>query len=648
MRSEWQRRRVRPWIVGILVGWSVATLCIEAARAHIVPAEKLHPVAESYRRMTFLLNLNPIAWDLVHRDARVMIDALTRVEPAEGKSYRHYVATALREGNYRPPAREEYDSYAAIKAREAGRRRLFTICTRTAAELLVARLERAERALPDRDRAQKEFTEARQLWACFEDVIEAVDRPVFQRLGERWLEMASALGNSGILGVGERPVEADGFRAAAKEVVSYVRANFGEAYQAPAGARLACLPVRSPTFDASAPLPVRLPPGSQINKQLPRPRQILNMGSRGVNERETMLIALGDMAFDSSFIFGEPARSLGVNCNTCHNKSITNPLFFIPGLSARPGGMDVSNSFFAPHANNGHFDHLDSPDLRGIRFTAPYGRNGRIGSLREFVRNVIVNEFNGPEPDPMLLDGMVAYMNEFDFLSNSALNRDGTLNVRASAAARRGERLFRKPFATMGNRACASCHIPSARFLDRKSHDIGTVRGFEPGSQDRALDTPTLLSAKHTPPYFHDGSQPTLRAVNDWFNKTYRLGLTKEQISELTAYVESVGDGEGAYEETTHTLSAEMEEFSFFLSAYETLRQREKPELIRATFQTVAFEIRAHKWDVQDDEYLPVLEQLAEMMDHADEASRRGDWTRVDALVAEYRKLYEANQEKLT
>jgi cytochrome c peroxidase len=392
---------------------------------------------------------------------------------------------------------------------------------------------------------------------------------------------------------------------------------------------------------------VALPPGSNINKQLPRPRQILNMGARGVNERETALIALGDMAFDSSFIFGEPARSLGISCNTCHNKSITNPQLFIPGLSTRPGTIDVSNSFFAPHANNGHFDPLDSPDLRGIRFTAPYGRNGRFASLREFTRNVIVNEFNGPEPDPLLLDGMIAYMNEFDFLPNPALNRDGTLNAGASTAARRGEVLFNRRFATMGNRSCATCHIPSARFLDHKRHDIGTAKGSEPFSQDRALDTPTLLSAKSTPPYFHDGSQPTLRAVNEWFNRNYRLGLTKRQIDDLTAYVETIGDGVEPYEDTLLTLEAEMEEFSFFLSAYETLRDKNKPELILTTLQTVPFEIRAHKWDVQDDQYLPVLEQLAEIIDRAYAEGKAGNWQRVDALVAEYRKLYQVNKERL-
>ena len=113
---------------------------------------------------------------------------------------------------------------------------------------------------------------------------------------------------------------------------------------------------------------------------------------------------LGDMLFDSPYIFGEPARSLQISCNTCPNKGVTNPNFFIPGISTAHGGLDVSSNFFRPASNNAIADPVDIPDLRGIRFTAPYGRNGRTMSLREFTRNVIVGEFNGAEPTPVMLD----------------------------------------------------------------------------------------------------------------------------------------------------------------------------------------------------------------------------------------------------
>jgi cytochrome c peroxidase len=374
------------------------------------------------------------------------------------------------------------------------------------------------------------------------------------------------------------------------------------------------------------------------------------MAARGVDESETTLIALGDMAFDSPRILGEPARSLGISCNTCHNKSITNPNFFIPGISSRKGSVDVSSSFFAPHANNGLFDPVDIPDLRGIRFTAPYARNGRFSSLLEFTRNAIINEFNGPEPDPMIVDAIVAYMNEFEFLPNPKLNKDGTLNhKRASVAALRGEKFFRREFPQMmGGRSCASCHIPSALFLDHKQHNIGSAKGgFHKYSHDGAFDTPTLLSARSTPPYFHDSSLPTLRAVNEWFNKRFNLGLTKREVDDLTAYVETVSDGIEPYEDSIYTLEPELEEFKFFLSTYEFLKARGKKKVITVLLRTVVDELQAHKWDVQDRGHLPILNKMESLLREALAAHTEGKTKETDAKVAAYRALYKKNAEKL-
>lgn len=637
-----QRKSILMFLSAATALWLVVFCLVEIPRvaAHIVPAEKYHPVAERYRRMVFLLNLNPVLWSAVQEDSDRIAKYFAALSPAEAETYRGKVKELI--GRITTPVKpgEEPPGFAE---RSELARKMFELSTRAVARTLALRLQSAESELADYSRAARALNEARQIWASFEHEVKATDPAAFRRIGECWLELAGALGAPGVLNVGYVPADTKAFRGDAQEIIGYLSENYGESFRTPGKGRLAPLPARSPTFDPAAIVPVVLPPGSEINKQLPRPRQILNMAARGVDESETNLIALGDMAFDSPFIFGEPARSLGFSCNTCHNKSITNPKFFIPGLSKYPGGVDVSSSFFAPHASNGRFDPLDIPDLRGIRFTAPYGRNGRFSSLREFVRNVIVHEFGGAEPDPVLLDGMIAYMNEFDFLPNSNLQPDGRLTARASAAAQRGEAVFNTKFAGMGNRSCATCHIPSSQFLDHKRHDIGTAAGSDPYSRDRALDTPTLLSAKYTAPYFHDGSQPTLRVVNEWFNKQFKLGLTRQQLDDLTAYVEAVGGGVDAMEDTLHTLEAEMQEFSFFLSAYEYLTGANKPELINTTFQTIAGEIRAHKWDVQDQEYLPVLDRLANLMDQALAANRRGDVATVDALLAEYRGLYKAN-----
>ena len=622
--------------IALGVGWALSFVGV--AVAHIIQPESLHPVAEAYRRCTFVLNLNPVRWELVRNDAETIEHWLRKVDPKAADRFDVQYEEAL--GN-------ETSVSDSPPTRERKRRAVFELCTRAVTRTLVASIERAIRVAPDRQRARRWLSEAQAVFAAFADTLPYIDPDGYRASGEAFLSASHAMGTEGLMGRGRVPFDLPTFSSKLRTVSSYMSANFGDVFTAGSQHRLAPRPLASATYRPGAKIPPRLPPGSNINKQIPRPRQILNMASRGVDESETPLIALGDMAFDSAFIFGEPMRSLGMSCNTCHNKGVTNPNFIIPGLSGRAGGMDVSNSFFAGHANNGHFDSLDIPDLRGIRFTAPYGRNGRFSSLREFVRNGIVNEFNGPEPDPTLLDGLILYMNEFDFLPNPFLNSNGQLTADASDAARRGEKVFHRRFPQMGDKSCATCHVPSANFIDHKQHDIGTVKGTEDYSKDRALDTPTLLSAKFTAPYFHDGSRPTLRSVNVWFNNTYDLQLSDSEIDDLTAYVETVGDGIEPYEDSVYYLDAEMEEFFFFLSAFEFLDEKNKTELMDITFQTIALEIRNHKWELQDYAYLPAMEVLAELMDEASKASRKGDRESVRAKVREYLRLYAADVENL-
>ncbi|MDY7094408.1 MAG: cytochrome c peroxidase [Acidobacteriota bacterium] len=643
---------LRGLLLGGLSLWGLAVWGLAAlfwappAKAHIVPPEDLHPVVESYRRSAFLLSLQPVPWQQVASEMEAMGEGLAEIDGDTAETFRQQAEQVLPAMLAASGGGDEAVEVPSPQQQRQAARSLFRASTGAVADALTAALEAAGAQL-GQPAASAHFETARRLWAAFEHEIRSADEPAYRELGACWLEMSSALGSSGVLGAGVLAPQPEIFRAEAAELTGYLDRSFGDRFAPQARGMLMPLPAHSPTFDAAARVPPRLPPGSQINKQLPRPRQILNMAERGVDERETPLIALGDMAFDSPFVFGEPARSMGISCNTCHNKSITNPDLFIPGLSERPGGLDVSNSFFAPHANNGHFDHLDTPDLRGLRFTAPYGRNGRFESLRDFTRNVIVNEFNGPEPDPTLLDGLVAYMLEFDFLPNPMLRPDGSLAETAPAAARRGEELFHRSFPQMGNRSCATCHVPSDHFLDRRRHDLGSVTGTGPDSRDRALDTPTLLGIVYSPPYFHDGRLPTLEAVVGWFDEHYELNLEPRQRADLTAYLETVGGGTDAYENTVYTLEAELEEFSFFLSTLDFLRARGKAELVATTLETVAFELNAHKWDVQDDSQLPVLDRMVELVDEAAEAHRKGDGEALDARLAEYHRLYEEHREVL-
>ncbi len=609
--------------------------------AHVIPPEQLHPAADAYRKTTFILNLNPVAWDHVFALTDVIARELSKVDQARGAAYAREIAAARKVAM---PTDEDADP---IEGRENGRRMVFQASTRAVSDLICRHLALAE-ASDKRPVVTRHLQTARRVYAAFAVVIPTTDPQASQRLGLNWLEAFTQLGSPGIMGVGSKKMNHAALVAQIKPISAYLNASY-QNFKAPEASWLVARPIASPTFDSSARMAIRLPPGSNINKQVPRPRQILGFASRGVDEGELMLASLGDMAFDSAFILGKKAQALGLTCNTCHNKGTVNPQFFIPGLSSQPGTFDVTNSYFAAHANDGVFNPLDIPDLRGIRFSAPYGRNGRFGSLRAFVRNVIVNEFGGPEPSPLLLDGLMAYMFEFEFLPNPYLGPGGLLKPKkVTAAAMRGQDLFNKKFKSMGDKSCGSCHVPSSYFLDHKQHDIGSLKmGFAKHSMDGAFDTPTLLNAKYTAPYFHDGSLPTLRSVVEWFDKQFKLKLTLREVGDLTAYLNTIGEGTEAYEGTPYYLDAEMEEFSFFLSTYDFLRRRKMNKLISITFRTVEAEILNHKWELRDRKYLPVMDKLAAMMHEARKLNIEGKYQEVDAIVDAYRKLYQANVDNL-
>ncbi len=376
-------------------------------------------------------------------------------------------------------------------------------------------------------------------------------------------------------------------------------------------------------------IPPRLPPGSDIFDQDPLPRLVLNFEEQGIDETDLPLIAFGDMLFDSPLIFGSPARDVGIACSTCHNRSDINNRFFIPGVSHQAGAADVDGAFFNRLFNDRRNDPLDIPSLRGLRFTAPYGRDGRFASLRDFTRNVIVNEFGGEEPTPFMLDALMAYLLEFEFLPNSMLTPDGKLTEKATETARRGENIFGRPFAGLDGKSCATCHIPSANFLDRRAHEIGSVTEAYEGSRAGALDTPTLLGSAYTAPYFHDGSLPTLASVVNWFDETKNLDLSERDRADLTAYLETVGAADEPFEEfqgrnTPFRLA--FEELTTFASTLNTLLPSRDTKHILLLVETVAADLAADAGTMSNLEARPDIQQLADILFTVGNAVRDDDW----------------------
>lgn len=252
-------------------------------------------------------------------------------------------------------------------------------------------------------------------------------------------------------------------------------------------------------------------------------------------------LLLGDLLFHSPYTLGPKAQALGMSCQSCHPNGATHGTLFIAGLSDRAGNVDLSSALLSSGADDGVANAVNVPSLRGCRYTAPYGRDGRTGSLAQFIQDVVSVELDG-EPLPRReLAALVRYVLDLDFLPNANLDARNRLSERASPAARRGERAFETPRAGFAGASCASCHPGSSFFRDGRSHRIGSGAPPSPTAIDGGYETPTLLGLAETAPYFHDGRFASVRDVVAWFDREFALELPAAELDDLCAYVDAVG-----------------------------------------------------------------------------------------------------------
>ena len=322
-----------------------------------------------------------------------------------------------------------------------------------------------------------------------------------------------------------------------------------------------------------------LPPKTELNEDaLGRPREVFHSEMQG---RKSELIKLGNLAFASPSLLGPVAQRAGISCETCHVNGAGNAKLFVPKMSTRPGNFDTTGPLFNPKADNGALDPVRIPSLRGARYLAPYGADGRLASLRDFVRNVIVNEFAGAEPSPAILDAMVAYIHDIDFLPNPSLGPAGRLAGKISESERRGEALFAKPFPHDASMSCATCHVPSAAFVDHRQHDVGSGGLFK---------TPTLRNADFNAPYFHDGRFDSFDQVVAHFDRVFDLALSSQDKADLVAYLTAVGDGLQPYEQDGATAS--LREINDFASVLGTAIPAGENDVVALAVDTIGGELR--------------------------------------------------------
>lgn len=136
--------------------------------------------------------------------------------------------------------------------------------------------------------------------------------------------------------------------------------------------------------------------------------------------------------------------------------------------------------------------------------------------------------------EPDRVTPMLPALREYQFSIPAPTPPAGSFDV---AAAARGKIVFE------GAGNCDSCHSGTS-FTDAPTLHTAEEIGLDPTEARRSATgmyrTTPLKGAWQHPPYFHDGSAATLRAVVDHYNSHFNLGLTEQQSADLEQYLLSL------------------------------------------------------------------------------------------------------------
>ena len=249
--------------------------------------------------------------------------------------------------------------------------------------------------------------------------------------------------------------------------------------------------------------------------------------------------------------------------------------------------------------------------------------------MRAFARHVIVDEFAGDEPSPVVLDALDAYLSRLDFLPNRLLDADGRLTPAAPADARRGEALFERPFPGRAELSCASCHPQALAFTDRQRHDVGTGGAF---------DTPSLRNSAAAAALFHDGRAVTLDAAVGHLDRFFALGLGAPDRADLVAYLRAIGGADRPVEPVT--LAGELKRHEQGLDALAAALARRDgalADLIAATLRLDLGAVAERFAGSEHESARAVIAGWSRALAAIDDDAAAGRFTEAEAGLARYR-----------
>ena len=274
---------------------------------------------------------------------------------------------------------------------------------------------------------------------------------------------------------------------------------------------------------------------------------------------------------------GTQLKSVGITCAICHSTvdnsvatGIGNRLDGWPNRDLNPGAIialspaltsaqkAVYNSWgpgrFDPRFN---VDGINGPvlippafGLKGVGFET-YTGDGPISYWNNYVAVLEMGghgSFSDPRlgisitQEPDLVTPKLPELLRYQLSLSAPPPPAGSFD---RMAARRGEVLF------MNKARCASCHIPPT-FTDvlagpnpnvpllHDAAEVGADPSYAQRSATKQYRTTPLRGVWQHPPYFHDGSAPTLDDVVNHYNTQFSLGLTAKQKADLVEYLKSL------------------------------------------------------------------------------------------------------------
>ena len=170
-------------------------------------------------------------------------------------------------------------------------------------------------------------------------------------------------------------------------------------------------------------------------------------------------VEVGRAAFRTPLLLGGQAARAGLSCASCHRAGRDNPDFAFPGLSGRPGTADVTSSLMSRKRGDGLANPRPIPSL-----VAPgkVDRGADTRALEDFIRGLVVEEFDGAEPPPRVLAGLGAYVRALRPESCPRADRQAAALARDLDAALRAVRAAESALAA-GDGPAARLLIAAAR-----------------------------------------------------------------------------------------------------------------------------------------------------------------------------------------